>query len=251
MGSVTAKAKSKAKTKSKTRPAGEVDSDSSKEATWLRTREERRLEFRYAPASNAPELVGTLVWALGAVALGAGTWGQFFRPAGPHAWSVGLLVGGLVAALAGWFVTTRRVPHLRVGDAGLAVEGSKGLERLGWNEVEGIGLAAGTLTFRGHGGVLVNIPEGPHPGAFVRALVEARARIPAKASAVTRETGGKPNVPAEQIVLPAPQLAGLHCKASDKLIAFENDARLCGRCGETFHKETVPARCPSCDARLR
>ena len=47
------------------------------------------------------------------------------------------------------------------------------------------------------------------------------------------------------------QLAGARCKASDELIAFEKDARLCGRCGEVYHKSHVPDRCLTCDAALK
>jgi hypothetical protein len=55
----------------------------------------------------------------------------------------------------------------------------------------------------------------------------------------------------EVATLEPPQVAGLRCKATDKIIAFEADARLCGRCGEVYHKEGVPARCGTCDAALR
>ena len=55
----------------------------------------------------------------------------------------------------------------------------------------------------------------------------------------------------EVIPLEAPQLAGTRCKASDELIAFEKDARLCGRCGEVYHKDHVPPHCLSCEAKLK
>ena len=51
-------------------------------------------------------------------------------------------------------------------------------------------------------------------------------------------------------VLEPPQLAGLRCAATDRLISFEADARLCGRCGQAYHREGVPAHCKSCDAPL-
>ena len=35
------------------------------------------------------------------------------------------------------------------------------------------------------------------------------------------------------------------------VIAFEKDARLCGRCGELYHKSGVPYLCLTCDARLK
>ena len=54
----------------------------------------------------------------------------------------------------------------------------------------------------------------------------------------------------QPVTLEPAQVAGQKCKASGKLIAFEKDARLCGRCGEIYHKDSVPKRCEVCDARL-
>ncbi|MEZ4310170.1 MAG: hypothetical protein R3F14_19180 [Polyangiaceae bacterium] len=51
--------------------------------------------------------------------------------------------------------------------------------------------------------------------------------------------------------LDPPRIAGRACKASGQTIAFEKDARLCGRCGELYHKKSVPERCLTCEARLR
>jgi hypothetical protein len=56
--------------------------------------------------------------------------------------------------------------------------------------------------------------------------------------------------PAKEPLEP-PQIAGQSCKATGKVISFEKDARLCGQCGELYHKSGVPDRCLTCDARLR
>ena len=55
----------------------------------------------------------------------------------------------------------------------------------------------------------------------------------------------------EVMPLEEPQVAGARCRATNKLIAFENDARVCGRCSELYHKDSVPKRCLTCDARLK
>jgi hypothetical protein len=52
------------------------------------------------------------------------------------------------------------------------------------------------------------------------------------------------------IDLEPPQVAGLRCKATDRPITFERDARLCGRCGEVYHKDGAPKRCLTCEAQL-
>ncbi len=107
------------------------------------------------------------------------------------------------------------------------------------------------LTFQGPGSVLA-IPLKQHPQAAARAIAEARSRIPAKLEDV--DTSAVPKLQqgsGEVIPLDRAQLAGARCKASDELIAFEKDARLCGRCGEVYHKAHVPDRCLTCDAPLK
>ncbi|MBK6520413.1 MAG: hypothetical protein IPM79_14520 [Polyangiaceae bacterium] len=239
MASSTSKAKGKAKVKA---PSGEPK--------WLRDPNALRSEIRYAPSSNAPALLGVLTSSVGAVLAGAGFYSQVLRAQGPHAYGLTLLIGGLAAFVFGLLVSSRAAPNVRVGDAGVAVEASKGLERLGWYEIESVELSERGLRFRGRARDL-EIPKGPHPAAFARAVIEVSGRLPARAPKGAADVKPPPQNAGEQRALPPPQLAGLRCRASDKLIAFEHDARLCGRCGETYHKEGVPERCLSCEARLR
>lgn len=232
--------------KTKTRPMEEVPGA---EPRWLRERTDRRRESRYTPASNLPAVLGVLVSSGGAVLTGAGFFSQVIRKPGPHPYGLYLLLGGLVLFLIGLYISTRVVPTFRIGDAGIAVEGRSSIERIAWYEIEGITVENGQLAFRGEGKV-IKIPVSDHPTAYAQAVTEARARVPGKSKRIPGEVKAPNPTGADQLVLPPPQLAGLHCKASDELIAFENDARLCGRCGETYHKNTVPPRCLTCDARL-
>ena len=75
-------------------------------------------------------------------------------------------------------------------------------------------------------------------------LTELRAAVVSAAAGLDGDAG-------EKLTLEPPQVAGQHCKQSDKLIAFEKDGRLCGRCGEVYHKDSVPQRCLTCDAALK
>lgn len=245
MASAAAKPKSKSKAKARASTTAKGG-----EPLWLRDQDAPRSEILYKPASTMDALLGVLVSSGGAVLAGAGFFAQFLRKDGPHPYAPYLLLGGVAAFVLGLYLSSRAARDVRVGDSGVAVETSKGTQRIGWHEVEGMGLAAGVLSFRGHGGKLVNISVAAQPHAFARALIEARSRIPARAGQVTSTVKAPPADAGEKVVLPPPQLAGLRCRASDRLIAFEHDARLCGRCGEVFHKETAPERCPSCDARL-
>ena len=94
----------------------------------------------------------------------------------------------------------------------------------------------------------------PHPSQRRRAQPAGPAsrRIPARVEGVDGTALGTPDSQAgEKIMLEPPQVAGQHCKQSDKLIAFEKDGRLCGRCGEVYYKDSVPQRCLTCDALLK
>jgi hypothetical protein len=96
------------------------------------------------------------------------------------------------------------------------------------------------------------IPIPLQRDAAARALAEARKRIPGKVESIQSGALDKYDERAGQALpLEALQVAGQKCKASGKLIAFERDARLCGRCEELYHKDSVPKRCVTCDARLK
>jgi hypothetical protein len=95
----------------------------------------------------------------------------------------------------------------------------------------------------------IAVPVRAQAAAASRLLVEARRRIGDRVE-------GDLDLPppaadaGDELRLDAPQIAGQHCKASDRLISFENDARLCGLCGEVYHKDSVPKACLTCAASL-
>ncbi len=94
-------------------------------------------------------------------------------------------------------------------------------------------------------------PTVTHPEAATLALKEARARIPARVVDVTDLGVGVSLKDKGELVQAEPlQLAGLRCKASDRIISLEKDGRYCSQCGQTYHREAVPKNCVSCDARL-
>ncbi|EYF00971.1 Hypothetical protein CAP_8839 [Chondromyces apiculatus DSM 436] len=179
--------------------------------------------------------------------------GQFLREgAAPHPYALYLLgAGAVLAVLVALFGQWGALP-MRVGDAGVAVERSAGeVDRLGWCDVNAVQLTATALTFRSPGTV-VSIPVRAQREAAARALAEARTRIPGKVTGIQEKALPKPSEGAGRVLtLEPPQIAGLRCKASDKVITFERDARLCGRCGEVYHKDDVPRRCATCEAPLR
>jgi hypothetical protein len=220
----------------------------------LRLQSDPREERRYEPkSSTASHLALAALW-FGAGLAGAGVFGQFLRAEdkGPLAWAGYLIAAGAALVLGALLFGPKAVRPIRVGDAGVALEKDGGeLERIGWNEVSGVLLTSDMLTFQAAGRALA-IPRAEHHDAAARALAEARARIPQKLEGLDTAglEGPADDTAGEVLALEPPQVAGLRCKASGKLVSFEKDARLCGYCGELYHKDAVPQRCATCDAKL-
>jgi len=245
-------------TKRRRKAAGNEGSDEGGDKPLLRLRTDPRREQRYEPASSAAAWVSVLGLSVGSLLLGAGVYAQWLRTSllpdvtDPHPYAVYLLAGGLVVLAGVFLFGARAAKPIRVGDAGLAVEKDAGeLDRIEWRDVTRILVTGGVITFQSPGSVIA-FPLEQHAQAAARAVAEARARIPAKLEGV--DTSGVDKVEedaGELVLLEPPQLAGATCKASDEPIAFEKDARLCGRCGEVYHKAHVPETCLTCEAKLR
>lgn len=206
-----------------------------------------RRERRFAPDAGALSVLPIVASSAGALLLGAGVFGRFLR-AIPHPYSIHMLVVGIVLLVGGLLLGARARPPIRVGDAGVAIErGDDNIERLGWNEVDAVRFASGVLTFSGSS-KLVPIDSSTQPGAAAYALEEARTRIPVRVKDIDEKLPGGDS--GELVQLEPFQAAGLRCKASDTLLTLERDARLCGRCGEVYHRESVPEQCQSCGTDL-
>ena len=236
------------------RKANDPTGPSVGERPVLRNRADARSERRFEPKVGANAIVSMIAASLAAVVAGAGFYAQFIpNESAPHtyaAYAPYLLAGGVLALIGVMLFGQRPVSPVRVGDAGIGLEkGPAEIERIGWNEVTRILLSDGMLTFQASG-ASIGIPTTAHALAAARALSEARERIPRKVEIEGDVAPFDPKA-GEVVALEPPQVAGLRCKGSDKLIAFEKDARLCGRCGEVFHKDGVPRRCVTCDAKLR
>ncbi len=90
-------------------------------------------------------------------------------------------------------------------------------------------------------GTTVSVPVATHRAASALIFAEASRRIPAKVESLDGTALGKPEADAGEKLTRAPQVAGQHCKQSDKLIAFEKDGRLCGRCGRSITRTASPS----------
>ena len=195
--------------------------------------------------SNYQALVG----GLGAAVLGAGAYATWMHdvpmPFAPYFFAVGTV--GLIASI---MMGSSDAMPLRVGDAGVAVErGGNQLERIGWFEVQKVALENNRVIVEG-GAKRIVAPAAHHAQAAAWILKEASSRIPKRVSveADKREEITKvANEHTEMVAVEPMQVTGRRCKASDTIISFERDARVCTTCGEVYDKKHAPEKCLTCE----
>lgn len=233
---------------------GSKKAQSARDDIVLQQRSDPRSEKRFEPKNTASAVISMVVLSVGAVLVGAGTYGQWLRDEalGPHKFAPWLLAAGAAVFLAAVLFGPRTAFPIRVGDAGVALEKSPTeIDRLAWNAITRLVLGADVLTLHGEG-MTIAIPLPAMREAAGKVLREARLRRPTLVEDLRSEELEKADEAGSvTVALEPPQVAGLRCKASDKIIALEKDARLCGRCGELYHKDTVPKSCITCEARLK
>jgi hypothetical protein len=211
-----------------------------------------RRERRFEPLATTKPWIAYALGAVGAVAMGAGTWGQFGAAVGggtvePLSASPYLLaVGALVVGAAIWLGTSGE-PALRVGDAGVGVERGT-VRRLPWYAIERVEWRneAVRVTGKDETGASVTLvaklATQPQAGAWI--VKEARERVPAVVDVPADATLPQPSAQGAAVLpLEPPQVVGRHCAASDQVISFEPDARICPRCERVYHKAHVPETC--------
>ncbi len=217
-----------------------------------RDKPRERRERRFEPQASTRPWIPYALGALGAVAMGAGTWGQFgaaltggATPAvalAPYVLSIGALIVG-----AAIWIGTSGEPPLRVGDGGVGID-KGGVRRMPWYAVERIewrGAAVRVLGKDDSGAAMTIVAKlATHPQAGAWIVKEGRDRVP---DAVDVPGDATLPIPATDagtpLALDAPQVVGKHCAASGKVISFEPDARLCPRCERVYHKDAMPSAC--------
>ena len=218
-----------------------------KTAQAKRVRKERRFSPEPTYASRASIAGGML----GALALGAGVYGQWLRD-DPRAIAPYLFGAGAIALGAAlWFGDAGALP-LRVGDAGLAIEKGTELTRLAWCDLQRVFTERGELVAQGKE-LTLRIPVAAHRTAVAWILSEGTKRVPAAMDVKRASLIGLPEIKetdGEFVVIEGLQIAGRHCAASGKPISFERDARLCPVCGQVYLKDQVPKKCLTCDNEL-
>ncbi|MCC6217828.1 MAG: hypothetical protein IT376_23415 [Polyangiaceae bacterium] len=209
-----------------------------------------RQERRFLPDPTHTSRGIALLGFAGAALLGAGVYGQWIqKEPWPHA--VWLVAAGAATVAASMLLGDRGLKPLRVGDAGVALEDGSELARLAWCDVERVEVTEGKLVLRGKPRS-VELPISAYPRAVARLLAEGERRLP-RVFTVDRAKLGLPEpVETNGELLPVDglQVAGQHCAASGKVIAFERDARVCPLCAEVYAERHVPEKCVTCGERL-
>ena len=84
-------------------------------------------------------------------------------------------------------------------------------------------------------------------------IAEGTRRVPDAMNVKKSALDGLPepkDLDGELVPLEGVQIAGRHCAATDKPIAFERDARLCPNCAQVYLKDAVPKKCVTCEREL-
>lgn len=211
-----------------------------------------RRERRFLPDESYASWLSAGVGMAGALALGAGVFGQWIR-AEPFPHAPYLIAAGAAGLIAGLWLAMRGVYPIRVGDAGVAIERGNGVERLAWCDIDKIMVEGRNFVVRGPE-MTLSLPLAAHHPAAARIVAEAERRMPvllridaaARAELQAAESKGDE----QELLIEDVQVAGRRCAASDKVIAFERDARFCPMCGQVYHKEHVPERCGTCETEV-
>lgn len=220
-----------------------------KEARAKKSAKPRERRFAVNTTYIAP-WVG-IAGMVGALVLGAGVFGLWIKdPALSYA-SYLVAVGGLGLGVALWFAQPS-LTAVCVGDGGLALENGKEVDRLAWCDMESLRVDGDKLVARGAASSL-SFSMKAHPQAAAWTLKEAVTRLPSivdvPGSVTEKLPAPSPSAGSEHEILDT-QVAGRRCAASKKVISFEDDARLCPKCGQVYHKDHVPSACATCEEPL-
>lgn len=212
----------------------------------------RRKEHRFATQATYIAPVVAASGMVGSLLLGAGVFGFWILDPPLSYASYLVAAGGLGLGGALWFGQPSETA-VAVGDAGIAVEDGSEVIRVPWHALERLSIAGGSLVARSAGTTL-RFSLGANAKAAAWALKEAAERVPSVLD-VDQSAAKKLPKPSqsdglEQLVKDD-QVAGGRCASSKKPIQFEEDARICPRCGQIYHKDSVPETCVTCGAELK
>jgi hypothetical protein len=211
-----------------------------------------RTERRFIPVATHTSRLAAGLGMIGSLALGAGVYGQWMQET-PLAFAPALVTAGAIGLGAGLWLGSASVFPVRVGDAGVAIERGPEIMRVLWCDIEEIRLTGSSLVVKSKS-VSLEIPVGAHPKATGFIVAEADRRLP---KVVKLDESARKSIPladaqlgGEVVPVTGDQVAGRRCAASQKIISFERDARLCPNCGQVYFKDNVPQTCVTCGVEV-
>ena len=142
-----------------------------KKAKKSAAQKRERKERRFTPEATYASRVTSYVGMAGALALGAGVYGQWLTD-NPLKVSPYLLAAGSVAFLGSLWKGTNEIGALRVGDAGVALENEDELVRILWCDIERVSLNSGKVDVKGKH-ASISFPAEAHPKALAWVLSES------------------------------------------------------------------------------
>ena len=210
-----------------------------------------RIERRFIPEATHTSRFAAGLGMVGSLALGAGVYGQWVKEA-PMSSAAVLVVLGAAGLGGGLWLGSASTFPVRVGDAGVAIERGSETNRILWCDITEIKLDKGELVVVSPS-LQLSIPVGAHPRATRYIVEEAERRLP---KIVKVDEAGKRTIPlatqpgGEEVPVVGDQVAGRRCAATDKIISFERDARLCPNCAQVYYKDNVPKQCVTCGTEV-
>ncbi len=230
-----------------------------------------RRERRFVASGGVDAGIVRLMFAFGAMLLGAGAFGQFMRPnltqvdadgatlaaLPPLPYAYGLLAAGaLVTGVALWIGSSGGAA-MRVGDGGVALEKGE-IVRMAWNAIKELtwDRAARTVHLLGTdemgSAVDWTFAEKEYGDGVSWILKEARTRIPQLVDLDPETADEVDTVSAdagELLHLEPLQVVGKRCAQCDGVLAYEPEGRVCPQCERVYHKAHVPEHC-ACGANI-
>lgn len=222
----------------------------SRTAASLRKLTDPRNERVFKPKTSSGLVITVVALSIGSVIAGAGAYGLLWGAEGPSAKYAPYLLAVGAGLVLGLSFFGRQMPApVRVGDAGLAIDNGDEIDRIDYREMTRVMITRDGVSVQAEGRT-VFVPAAEHPDAAARLAAEVRARIPSRVDGPADALPAPVTDAGDVRPLEPPQIAGLSCRKSGRAISFEGDARLCGRCGEVYHKSAIPSSCLGCAARL-
>lgn len=212
----------------------------------------RFLEERRLVANNQQlSWVTAGIGGLGALLLGAGTYGRWLSHVPAESAMIELVLGVAGALYFAWQLS-REGAAIRVGDAGVAIERGSEVTRLLWCDMEHIRVEKDLLVLSG-AGPKISVLTTAHGLAASWILKEAAERLPSLIDIAPKFADSLPKTndkdgAVDQVL--ALQTTGRRCAVTRKVIKYERDARLCPVCTQAYLKDQIPDLCVTCNHKL-